>query len=106
MAKSIIEPGICNLTTEVTVNKINKKKATIQITSACPNIQKIAAELTEVEPFVELGFKGEEPRTFQLFREHSPHVSCPVAVGILKTLEVEAGLALPREVTIRTSKSE
>jgi hypothetical protein len=29
-----------------------------------------------------------------------PHISCPVISGVLKTLEVSVGLALPKDATI------
>ena len=33
-----------------------------------------------------------------------PHPACPVPVGIIKAIEVEAGLDLPRDVEIRLSR--
>jgi hypothetical protein len=33
------------------------------------------------------------------------HSACPVPVGIIKAVEVEAGLALPADVSIKISRS-
>jgi hypothetical protein len=35
-----------------------------------------------------------------------PHPSCPGIAGILKTIEVAAGLALPQTAVIEVEKSE
>jgi len=35
---------------------------------------------------------------------HLKHVACPVPMGILKALEVEMGLCVPKEVSIKFSK--
>jgi len=37
----------------------------------------------------------------ELLSPNLAHNSCPVYSGILKALEVEMGLALPRDVTIK-----
>ena len=35
-----------------------------------------------------------------------PHFACPVPAGVFKAIEVAAGLALPRDATIRVSRDE
>jgi hypothetical protein len=35
-----------------------------------------------------------------MFSKHCPHPACPVPSGILKAVEVAAGLALPRDASI------
>lgn len=79
---------------------------TLAIESECEAIQRLATELTQVEPFQEITFRGEGPLTLQLAAKHCYHTACPVPVGIIKAIEVEAGLALPADVTIRLSKSD
>jgi len=49
---------------------------------------------------------GGGPLTLLLATKHCPHTACPVPVGIIKAIEVEAGLALPADATIRLSKSD
>jgi hypothetical protein len=36
--------------------------------------------------------------------KYCSHAACPVPVGIIKAIEVEAHLALPADVTIKLSK--
>ena len=37
--------------------------------------------------------------------QHCPHAACPVPVGIIKAIEVEAKLAVPADVSIKLFKS-
>ena len=67
-------------------------------------IQKLAADLTEVEPFHEISFRGQGPETLRLGALYCTHAACPVPVGIIKAIEVEAGLALPTDAEIKLSK--
>ena len=64
----------------------------------------MAEELNEVDPFGEISFRGNGPLTLKLGAKHCAHAACPVPVGIVKAIEVEAGLALPADVTIKISK--
>jgi hypothetical protein len=38
--------------------------------------------------------------------KYCTHAACPVASGIIKAVEVEAGLALPGDVSIKISKDD
>ncbi|MBN2204091.1 MAG: hypothetical protein JW767_03615 [Thermoleophilia bacterium] len=103
MATAEIEAGICGLTTTVRT-KADGAVVRIEIESECEHIARLAAALTEVEPFREISFRGQEPLTLEKAREYCAHAACPVPSGILKAIEIEAGLALPKDVTIRVSK--
>ncbi len=103
MATAEIEAGVCGMTTTVRT-KADGAVVRIEIESDCAHIVKLAAALTEVEPFREISFRGQEPLTLEKAREHCAHAACPVPTGILKAIEVEAGLALPKDVTIRVGR--
>jgi hypothetical protein len=64
----------------------------------------MAEELNEVDPFREISNRGDGPVTLKLGVKHCAHAACPVPVGIIKAIEVEAGLALPADVIIKISK--
>ena len=104
MAKAEIFPGNCGFSTTVEA-KMNGTKCRLTITSDCEAIQSLAEELKEVEAFQEISFRGEGPATLRLGAKHCKHAACPVPVGIIKAVELEAGLALPTDVTITLSKS-
>jgi hypothetical protein len=46
------------------------------------------------------------PKIHEAGHKHCYHAACPVPVGIIKAMEIEAGLALPEDVTIRLSKTK
>ena len=37
--------------------------------------------------------------------KYCTHAACPVPVGIIKAVEIEAGLALPTDVSIKLTKT-
>lgn len=49
---------------------------------------------------------GAGPKTLEMGSKHCYHTACPVPVGIIKAIEIEAGLALPKDAAIELSKSE
>ena len=85
---------------------MNGDECTVKIESECKAIQRLAAELKQVDPLREFILKGEGPLTLQLAAKYCKHAACPVPAGIIKAIEVEAGLALPADVTIKLSKSD
>lgn len=106
MAKAEIFAGICGFSTVVETTMNGKKTCKVTITSDCAAIQRLAQELTQVNPLEEISFRRTTPQTMQLGMKYCSHAACPVPVGIIKAIEVEAKLALPAEVTIKLSKSE
>jgi hypothetical protein len=105
MAKAKITSGICGFTTAVTARQ-EGRAVQLEIESGCDAIQRMGEELTEVDPFKEITFRGEGPRTLDAGRRHCYHPACPVPVGIIKAIEIEAGLALPADATIQLSGSD
>jgi len=105
MAKAEITSGICGFRATVDT-RTDGLQCTVKIQSECKAIQRLAAELTGVDPLREIIYRGEGPLTLQLAAKYCNHAACPVPVGIIKAIEVEAGLALPADVTIKLSKPE
>lgn len=103
MAKAEITAGICGHVTNVEA-KMEGKVCKLTITSTCKAIQQIAAELPEVNPMQEISAKRAVPQTLQAGLKNCYHAACPVPVGIIKAVEVAAGLALPKDAVIKVSK--
>jgi hypothetical protein len=76
------------------------------VDSGCDAIQRLGEELKNVNPFQEITFRGEGPQTLKMAAKHCYHAACPVPVGIIKAIEIEAGLALPADAVIKLSKSD
>jgi hypothetical protein len=104
MSKSVIQSGICGFTTEV-IARADGSNCSLMITSHCPEIRKLAEELRHVNPMEEITYRGEGPLTLRVAKKHCPHPACPVPSGIIKAVEVEAGLALPKDATITVMRT-
>ncbi len=100
-----IQSGICGFQTTVH-SRMEGSEVALDIQSDCQAIQKLASELVRVDPFQEISFRGAGPQTLNLARRYCNHPACPVPSGILKAIEIAAGLALPADVVIRLSKDE
>ena len=103
MATAEVKAGNCGYTTNIDT-KLNGAICNLQISSECKAIDKMAAELTEVNPYQEISFKRQMPVIHEMGIKHCTHAACPVPVSIVKAVEIEAGLALPEDVIIRLSK--
>lgn len=107
MVKVEINSGICGFNTVVHAEDKTGYKAIFHLESECPNWKKVDEILggKELNMMTEL-FKNRETgnldsRVLEVSLKTIPHVSCPVISGLLKALEVSAGLALPRDATIQ-----
>lgn len=104
MARAEIVAGVCGFSTVVETSG-EGKVCHIAISSECEAIQRLGQELTQVNPFQEISFRRAMPQTLQMGARYCTHAACPVPVGIIKAVEVESGLALPADVTIKLSKT-
>lgn len=93
------------MSTVVEVVKDDGKTFRVKISSECEMVEKLGGKLRELGMMDAFKKILDNP----VYRDGSSclkHVSCPVPCGILKALEVEAGLAVPRDVTIRFTDDE
>jgi len=104
MARAEIRPGNCGFITTVEAMR-DGKFCKLSITSDCEAIRQMAQELTEVNPYQEISFRRNTPLTLQLGAKYCTHAASPVPVGIIKAVEVEMGMALPMDVTIKLEKT-
>lgn len=103
VSEAKITSGICGFSA-IVVARMSGHCCSVSIESDCDAIQRLAGELVEVDPFQEISFRGQGPTALRLGAKHCYHPACPVPVGIIKAVEVEAGLALPADATIELSK--
>jgi hypothetical protein len=78
----------------------------LDINTRCESIQGLADGLRVVNPVEEFSFRGDGPKTLQMAAKHCKHAACPVPAGIIKAIEVAAGLALPKDATIKVTREE
>ena len=103
MAKAEIFSGNCGFTTTVET-KMDGTNCQISLQSECKAIRRLAEDLTQVEPMKEISTRRSTPVILQKGSQYCTHAACPVPVGIIKAVEIEAGLALPTDVTIKLEK--
>lgn len=104
MAKAHIEAGACGFHTDVEAQVEGKYQVALKIESGCKHIQKLAEDLKQVNALEEISYKRGSREILSKAAEYCTHAACPVPVGIIKTVEVAAGLALPKIVTIEIEK--
>lgn len=103
MAKVEIFGGVCGFNTTVQATAGQKRQVELSVETECPNWRKVAAQLKTVNAYKELFAKLHEGELYQIYVSHIPHPACPVPAGIMKAIEVAAGLALPRDARIKVS---
>jgi hypothetical protein len=101
-----VDPGVCGLLTTVKVISRDMQYATVEIQSACPDIQNLAGELGEMDGYREVFNKVGDSPIYELARKHCKHAACPVPMAIVKGVESAIGAALPKDVQVRIRKSE
>jgi hypothetical protein len=95
--------GTCGFTTVVGARAQDLNRVALTIVSECQATQELSAELTEVNPLQEVLLRGSAALTLRLAACHLWHAACPVPVGVIKAVEVAAGLTLPVDMTIKVS---
>jgi hypothetical protein len=105
MAKIRINPGACGMDVLVTVTQKDQNSFTVSILSDCKMVEKLGQELNELammDAFKHLLGNPVYVKGAACLR----HAACPVPSGILKALEVAAGLNVPRDVTMTFVKED
>jgi hypothetical protein len=105
MTKVIIHSGACGFTTIITVEKNGGGKMTLSLDTDCAMVKKMLEDIAVVDRFAPLAGFLSNP-VYKSAAKHLKHVACPVPSGILKALEVEAGLNVSKDATIRFIKNE
>ena len=102
MTKVKINPGVCGFDTYVEASSEDGMEVSITVASGCESVQKMFEELGNDFDSYELclGKPGTGP-LFEYAAEKFPgHCGCPILAGIIKAVEVECKLALPRDSSI------
>lgn len=105
MVEVKVNPGVCGFKTIIKVDSEDMQNAVIEIITDCPNLKPLEQELKEVDGYKECFSKLGDSNIYQLVKKYCKHAACPVASAIIKGVEVACGLALPRDVEFKISKS-
>jgi hypothetical protein len=99
MTKVVVNSGACGFTVTITAEKGKEKKIVVALDTACEMVQKMLADIALVDQRVALTGFRDNP-VYLSAAKHLKHVACPVPSAILKAIETEAGLNVPRDATI------
>ena len=80
------------------------REVKLQIESECPQIRRAAEQLPQMDMLEELRAGLGHGHVYTTLSGCVKHVTCPVGSGILKAAEASAGLALPKDVSIKLTK--
>jgi len=105
MIKTKVEAGICGFITDIEASSEDDQNVSFKITSDCENIQRLSKLISTVDAYNELkdGFDGV---LYKAVRQELKGCcsGCAVPVGLFKSMQVAAKVALPKDVKINITK--
>ncbi len=99
MTRVEIDAGVCGFTTLVEVERVGAE-VRVSVSSGCTMVTRLGERLRPVRPAHAAARILENP-VHRAAAGCIAHPGCPVVAGILKAIEVEAGVAVPRDACIR-----
>jgi hypothetical protein len=104
MAVVDVVAGVCGMNTQIIAQADDAFGVTLEITSDCAHIRKLAELLPEIAALEELRLPLNETSPYRLAAQCRVHNACPVPSAILKAVEVATEMALPADVHIHVRK--
>ena len=99
MTRVIVKSGICGFISTIDVERAADESIKVVITSGCEMVTELGKSLTEIEER-EIHKNHIDSEIYKCASRCKLHVTCPVPMAVLKAIEVEAELALPRDVVM------
>jgi len=102
MTKVKINPGVCGFITKVEASSEDGQEVNLKVASGCEPVRKMFEELGGTFDSYELCLvnPGKGPLFEYASQKFPVHCGCPILSGIIKAVEAECKLALPRDVSI------
>jgi hypothetical protein len=101
---ALVDAGVCGHTATITAEKGDGYNVRVRVETDCPHVERIASAPIEVDALRQIGLRGGLPSLLETAYTTCAHAACPVPCALIKAVEVAAGLALPRDVSIKISK--
>jgi hypothetical protein len=99
MTTVVVNSGACGFTVTVTAEKGKERTISLSLDTACEMVQEMLGDIATVDRMVALiGFRDNP--VYQSAAKHLKHVACPVPSAILKAIETEAGMNVPKDARI------
>ncbi len=103
MTTVVVNSGACGFTVTITVSKGKDRTIEVVLDTACEMVRKMQPEIAVLDRMAVLGGFGSGP-VHRSAAKHLKHAACPVPSGILKAIEIETGMNVPRDATIMFKK--
>jgi len=108
-AKVKVDAGICGFKTSITAASEDSMNVELKVVSSCDTIKKLASRFTEKTPID--AYQELSPNESIILAISRPVLvqkgcceACVVPAAVCKAIQVVAGLALPRDVTLQITK--
>jgi hypothetical protein len=105
MVKTRVEAGICGFVTEIEANSADSQHVSFKVNTDCEKIENLSEKLTTYDAYNEIkeGFDGE---LFKAIRSELKGCcsGCAVPVGLFKSMQVAAMVALSKNISITITK--
>ena len=103
MTRVHIDPGICGFPAIIEIETVGKKQYSVKLITECEKLAQLSDQIETLN--LRDAFKqAKDSKLYSVVADCLLHPACPVPVAIIKALEVEAGIALARDVVIRFDK--
>lgn len=99
MTKVVVRSGACGFIVTIKAKKGPGGKITVSLDTECEMVKKMLADIAVLDRFAPVAGFMNNP-VHQSAVRHLKHAACPVPSGILKAIEVEAGLNVAKDVSI------
>jgi len=99
MTTVIVNSGTCGFSVSIRAETRKDKTIAISLDTECGMVKKMLEDIATLDRFAALtGFQSNP--VYRSASKHLKHVACPVPSGILKAIEAEAGLNVPKDASI------
>ncbi len=98
MTRLVVESGICGFSVIVSAEKNRDRSVKVSLETECEMVQNMLADIATLDMNAVFTRHLNNP-VYQSASKHLKHVACPVPAAVLKALEVELGLCIPKNVS-------
>ena len=105
MTKVIVNSGACGFTVTIRAEKGTGGKIAVSLDTDCAMVKKMLEDIAVLDRFAPLSGFLSNP-VHRSASKHLRHVACIVPAGILKAVEVEAGLNVVKDVSITFEQND
>src|SRR5512139_632786 len=99
MTTVVVQSGACGFSVTVTAERGEKGAVTVRLETDCEMVRQMQEDVKTLDRTAALtGFQNNP--VYRSAGKHLKHAACPVPAGILKAVEVEAGLNVSKDARI------